>query len=227
MLGQVRDLRDPELVRLLLGQPDLVRVRERRRRVGDEPLLREPRLRVLVRRRRDPSGSRPTARRRTTTSAVPVYSGYASISPSFERLQRDLLVAEVELLVDVEAGRLEALRVDLTEDLLLGEVLRADGDLRVGVRLVALDLAGGVSAAVPPAVVIVVVPARAQRERGEQDGDERGRVSAPASSVSSFVVGPLVSRRAERPRATAPSPRPGRRRGWPRRAVRRHRTCLR
>ena len=48
--------------------------------------------------------------------------------PGLERLVGDLLGAEVELLLDLEARGLQRLGVDVAEDELLGEVLRADGD---------------------------------------------------------------------------------------------------
>jgi hypothetical protein len=64
-----------------------------------------------------------------------------------ERLEGDHLGPEVELLLDVVARRLERLRVDLAQDELLGEVLRADGDLLAGVRGVALDGLLGLCAA--------------------------------------------------------------------------------
>ena len=47
-----------------------------------------------------------------------------------ERLVRDQRAAEVDLALDLDAGRLERLRVELGDDELLGEVLRADLDLR-------------------------------------------------------------------------------------------------
>src|SRR3954453_14700237 len=56
-----------------------------------------------------------------------------------EGLEGNLLRAEVQLLLDLEARRLQRLGVDLTEDVLLVEVLRPDGERLRGVGRVLFD----------------------------------------------------------------------------------------
>ena len=113
---------------------------------------------------------------------MPVYSGYASIVAVLERLERDLLGAEVELLLDREAGGLERLRVDLAEDVLLGEVLRADGERLARVGRVLLDGLAAVGlrptarrrrrAGAAGALVVVAARGDAPRREGEH-GQQR------------------------------------------------------
>jgi hypothetical protein len=77
----------------------------------------------------------------------------------------------------LSSGCLERLRVDLTEDLLLGEVLRADRDVDRRVGVVLLDLACGLllrrgGAAAIAAVVIVVVAAAGDDECCDQKHEQ-------------------------------------------------------
>ena len=80
-----------------------------------------------------------------TESMIPVYSGYSVTLPLSERGVDQLRRADVLLVLDLEALRLERLLVELAEHELLGEVLRADDDRR---RL-RLGLAAGAAAAPP------------------------------------------------------------------------------
>ena len=104
-----------------------VGVLERRRRQRGDVLLGEAGLRVLVRLAgvlRDVGGLDPVERGQRRAGVL----GVARRPCRLQRLEGDLLGAEVELLLDLEAGGLERLGVDLAEDVLLGEVLRADRD---------------------------------------------------------------------------------------------------
>ena len=58
-----------------------------------------------------------------------MYSGIEVDLLFLERLVRDQRAAQIDLALDLDAGGLERLRVDLGDDELLGEVLRADANL--------------------------------------------------------------------------------------------------
>jgi hypothetical protein len=105
--------------------------------------------------------------------------------PALERVVGDVLVAEVELGLHRVPGGLQALGVDLAEDLLLGEVLRADRQR--GLRVVGLRLI-----APPPA-------ARPRRRRpaaagGDGHGKRDQRSDQPPSTHGSDLT---LSRSAE------------------------------
>ena len=92
-----------------------------------------------------------------------------------QRLEGDRLVAEVEVRADVVAGGLQPLGVDLAEDELLGEVLRADRDRDPVVVGVLLDqVRAGVAAA-----------ARRRRRRHRRRRFRRTRANAAISANSS------------------------------------------
>ena len=112
----------------------------------------------------------------------------------------------------LQRGR-EALRVDLAEDLLLGEVLRADRDGRRGVGLVLLDArpgrrrAGGLGLGgrrLGGAGVLLVVAARGERQHAgeERKKSEQGTVFHVAS-WSRVVVGVIRRWTAARPSSVA------------------------
>ena len=120
------------------SRPTALRIGERGRGERGQPELRELLLALvdgLLRVGRDVLGrgveERGQRRRRVL--------GIAADLAVLERLQRDLLGAEVEIGRDVVAGGLERLGVDLAEDELLGEVLRADRQLDPVVVGVVLD----------------------------------------------------------------------------------------
>src|SRR5581483_4080988 len=169
---ELRQLGDvAELLGRLLRDREAVGVRERRRRLGVDRVLGHARLGLVEGRRRVVRHGRvlDLAEAREDRARV---LGVGVHAPG---LQRHLLRAEVELLLDLVAGRLQRLGVDLAEDELLGEVLGADRDLRLArVRGVALDRRavagraatrrGGLRGGAAPAVVVVVVAAAAGRE---------------------------------------------------------------
>ncbi len=85
---------------------------------------------------RTTAGSVTPLRFSTLVNAVPVYSGYMSISPREQRLVRQQRSAEIELALHrLMQARLDMLRDDLAQDQLLGEILGADHD--VGARAAA------------------------------------------------------------------------------------------
>ena len=101
----------------------------RGRRVGDQALVGEVRLRVLVRLlgvRRDVLRVGAEERGQGGRGVLGVAVDLAGL----QGLQGDRLVAQVEVGADVVARGLQPLGVDLAEDELLGEVLRPDRDLR-------------------------------------------------------------------------------------------------
>jgi len=95
-------------------------------------------------------------------SAVPVYSGAASILPDLRALNWTFSSPRLSCFLDRVAGRRQTLGEDLAEHFLLGEVLRADHDGRL--------LVGGVGGdrAAPAAAVVVVAACRDGERRGER-----------------------------------------------------------
>ena len=67
---------------------------------------------------------------KVTESMIPVYSGYSVICPLRRARVDQLRGADVLLVPHLEALRDQRLPVELTEDVLLGEVLRTDDDRR-------------------------------------------------------------------------------------------------
>ncbi len=145
----------------------------RGRWVGDQALVGEVRLRVLVRLlgvRRDVLRVGVEERGQGGRGVLGVAVDLAGL----QGLQGDRLVAQVEVRADVVARGLQALRVDLAEDVLLGEVLRPDGDLHAGVVGIRLDQPA-------PAVGgrLVVVAAGDDADGQECDGEQREQRSQP------------------------------------------------
>src|SRR3954453_7875274 len=121
---------DAELLRLGLGHGQAERVLERCVGQRGDAVLGEALLGLLVRLLGvlgDVGGLDAEERGQRGAGVLGVRVDVAGL----QRLVRDQLGAEVELLLDLEAGGLERLRVDLAQHELLREVLRADGDGRV------------------------------------------------------------------------------------------------
>src|SRR3954470_1280967 len=129
---EIRDLRRiADLGGSRLGHAEAVGVLERRRRQRGDAVLGEAGLGVLVRLvgvLGDVGGLHPEERGQRGAGVLRIGVDVARL----QRLVGEQLGAEVELLLDLEAGRLERLGVDLAQHELLGEVLRADGDRGLG-----------------------------------------------------------------------------------------------
>ena len=79
---------------------------------------------------RTTAGSVTPLRFSTLVNAVPVYSGYMSISSGEQSLMRQQRSAQIQLALHrLMQPRFDVLRDDLAEDQLLGEVLGADHDV--------------------------------------------------------------------------------------------------
>ena len=179
---EVRDLRDAELVGLLLRQAHLVRAGERRGRQRRDLLLREVRLGLLVRLLRV---LRDLVRRHAEERAErgPRVLGVGADLAGLERLQGGLLVAEVQLRVDRVAGRRQPLGVDLTEHLLLGEVLGADRELVLLVVRVGLDRGRRLTRVSVAAAPVRRPRRRRRRTRRTRRGRQQQRAGTAGESL--------------------------------------------